>query len=297
MLVICRYLSDTVKDICRCFTMLMCTTMLVDTHIHIPLMITMNSLQLSVEESAAIRVLLEEAHQHGVDYLVTIATTWHDSMQNIEIAQKFPAVYATIGIHPTEIDDSTRVHIVEFGKLLTQQNERERSIVAIGECGVDRYHKHATVIQQQDVFRMQIELALCHDMPIVIHSREAVEETLYCLDEFKDTHLRGIVHCFSYDTSSAREFIERGFVLGIGGTVTYPKNDSLRTTMREISLHDFVLETDAPFLPPQPWRGKKNHPQYIAYLAEYIAELRNVTPDVIAQATTHTAQKIFKIIS
>lgn len=295
VLVIYHDVRDTMINIFRCF--FNDITMLIDTHIHIPLMIAMTSLELTEQDIVLIQELLKEAQQQRVNKMITIGTMYQDSMQNIAIARHFSSVYATVGIHPTEINELTSEHIAVFENILAKKDDVAGTIVGIGECGVDLYHKHATVIQQQDVFRMQIELALRYDLPVVIHSREAADETLRCLDEFKETNLRGIIHCFSYDASIAREFIQRNFVLGIGGTLTYPKNDVLRAIMREVLPHQFVLETDAPFLPPQPWRGKKNHPQYIAYIAEYIAELRVTTPEHIAQTTTHSAQQIFTIIA
>lgn len=271
--------------------------MLVDTHAHIPLIINMSSLDVTTADSMLVHTMLQEAQQKNVRQIVTIGTMYSDSMQNVALARAFTDVYATIGIHPTEITEQFAEHIAIFRALITRENAAHNKIVAIGECGVDLYHKKSSLVEQQDVFRVQIELALEHDLSVVIHSRDAADETLRCLDEFKDSKLRGVIHCFSYDSSIAREFLQRGFVLGIGGTVTYPKNELLRDIMRQITLDDFILETDAPFLAPQPWRGKKNHPQYVAYLAEYIAELRATTTEEVATATTRTAQKIFALVS
>jgi TatD DNase family protein len=268
--------------------------MFIDTHVHIPLMINMSSLQLSEEGRASIRLLLEESMKDHVNYLITIGTTYEDSMQNMIIAESFDNIYATIGIHPTEINDSIYTSIRSFQHILAREDSARHKIIGIGECGVDRYHKHASIAHQQDVFRMQIALALQHNLPIVIHSREAADETLHCLDEFRETNLRGIIHCFSYDASIAQEFIQRRFVLGLGGTITYPKNAALRDIAIQILPHEFVLETDAPFLTPQPWRGKKNHPQYIAYLAEYIGNLRGITAIEVGRQTMQTVRQIFK---
>lgn len=269
--------------------------MLVDTHVHIPLMIDMKSGELTPECRTRIATIIREAAQQRVERLITISTSAYDSVQSVAIAQAFPEVYATIGLHPTDISSTWRDDMVLFTRMLTSE-EQARRIVGIGECGIDLYHRHegvASLSVQQDVFRVQIELALEFGLPVVIHSRDAADETLRCLDEYRTTSLAGIVHCFSYDASLAHEFMQRRFVLGIGGTVTYPKNEVLRAIVREIDASQFVFETDAPFLTPQPWRGTKNHPQYIAYVAQYCAQLRNVVEDDIVRTTTQTVKNIF----
>jgi TatD DNase family protein len=268
---------------------------LVDTHVHIPLMIDMALREPTKEERHAIESLVREARALRVERMITIGTSVHDSMQNVAIAQLFPEIYASIGIHPTDITEQWREDTGVLKDILCDTHNSKR-VVAIGECGIDLYHTSAGTSPlklQEEVFYVQLELALEHNLPVVVHSRNAAHETLMCLDKFSDTNLRGIIHCFSYDAAIAQEFLQRNFVLGIGGTVTYPKNEELRDIVRAIAPSEFVYETDAPFLPPQPWRGKKNYPHHVAYIAEYCAGLRNVSVEELADVTTRTVERIF----
>jgi TatD DNase family protein len=147
--------------------------------------------------------------------------------------------------------------------------------------------------RQRDAFKAQIELALQHKLALVVHSRDAYDETLRILEEYKNEITRATMHCFSYDKDFARTVTEWGFVLGIGGTITYPKNEELRTVVKNTELKNIVLETDAPFLPPQAIRGKQNHPKEIATIAQYIAQLRGETVETIATETTKNALHLF----
>jgi TatD DNase family protein len=149
--------------------------------------------------------------------------------------------------------------------------------------------------RQRDAFKAQIELALEHNLALVVHSRDAYDETLKILEEYKNNSMRATMHCFSYDQAFANIVTSWGFVLGIGGPITYPKNNELRNVVLNADLKNIVLETDAPFLPPQVIRGKQNHPKEIATIAQYIAELRGETFDVIAQQTTDNALKLFNL--
>ena len=148
--------------------------------------------------------------------------------------------------------------------------------------------------QQKDGFKYQIELALENDLALVVHTRDAGEETLYCLEPYKDQGLRGTIHCFSENLTFAQQTLEWGFVLGIGGTVTYPKNDLLRSVVQAVGIESIILETDAPFLPPQIIRGKQNNPAQVRTIALYLADLLNLSLEEISNATTKNVQRIFR---
>ena len=160
---------------------------------------------------------------------------------------------------------------------------------------MDRHYPDYNLPRQIDVFRAHIECALEHNLPIIVHTRDARDETLEVLHEYRNDPLSGSIHCFSEDLEFAQETIKLGFVLGIGGPLTYPKNNTLRNVFTTVDLNNIVLETDAPFLPPQDFRGKQNHPLHIATIAHYLAELRNVSFEEIAHATTTNAQRVFKL--
>ena len=247
---------------------------------------------LSPELFPLVHDLVKDAEKAGVTTILNVGTSLQESINCIELARAFPPIFASVGIHPNDLTDSWKHDLKRLESYVAQQEELK--IVAIGECGMDFHYPDYQIDRQKDGFKRQIELALKHQLALVVHTRDAGEETLRCLEEFKDSNLRGVIHCFSEDLSFAQEAIALGFVLGIGGTVTYPKNNTLRHVVSSVGLEHIILETDAPFLPPQSMRGKQNHPQYIKIIAEYIAELLSIPLEQVAQKTTQNAQNIFK---
>jgi len=234
--------------------------------------------------------IIKEAHDDTVNILLNVGTSLPESLNCIALAQHFKNIFASIGIHPSDLTSEWKKDLAEITKLIKDHQNR---IVAIGECGIDLYHTQ-NLAEQEEAFKRQIDLALEHDLALVVHSRNAPDETLNILSQYKDTTLRGVIHCFSYDLIMAKEFINLGFVLGIGGTITYPKNDTLRNVVINTDLSNIILETDAPFLPPQIIRGKQNHPKYIKLIAEFIANIKNLTYSEVANNTTRKAFEIFK---
>jgi TatD DNase family protein len=164
--------------------------------------------------------------------------------------------------------------------------------VAVGEIGLDFYWDRTFEGEQYDAFRRQIRWALQYDIPIVIHSRDSMAESIGVVREEQQGKLRGIFHCFSGDANAAREIVGLGFYLGIGGVLTY-KNSGLPDAIREIPLEYLVLETDAPYLSPVPFRGKRNESSYLKYIAAKLAEVKGVSVEEVARITTENAQKIF----
>lgn len=268
--------------------------MLIDTHCHINLMVKKTFDTPFIEHDFYhAQKIIEDARQFGIKKIINVGTSIQESKNCIELSLRFPAVYAAIGIHPNDLSTEWKQDVQTLKMLL--DTTKPGSIVAIGECGIDKHYPGYNLIQQQDAFRAQIELALTYNLPLVVHTRDAAEETLQCLQEFKDDNLRGTIHCFSEDLAFAQAVINLGFVLGIGGTITYPKNEYLRDVVRTVSLEKIILETDAPYLPIQSMRGKPNHPKHIANIAAYIAELRNIDIQTVTQTTTHTVEEIFKL--
>lgn len=278
--------------------------MLIDTHCHINMMVK-NSFDTPLQESdiPKAQTIVEQAQEHDVKVIINVGTRKIENANCILLAQTFPSVFATVGIHPNDSD--TWQEDFELLKKWVLHKE-EHKIVGIGECGIDMHYPDYNLSRQQDAFKAQIELALEHDLALIVHSRDAYDETLRILEEYKkdlNPRLRqgfdgpggAVMHCFSYDNAFADTVTSWDFMLGIGGTVTYPKNNELRAIVQNIPLQYIVLETDAPFLPPQTMRGKQNHPQYIADIAKYIAQLRGESFDVIAQQTTHNAMKLFRL--
>lgn len=271
--------------------------MLIDTHCHLNMMIKKDfDRLLTTQEFYPAAIIIDEAACAGVTTIINVGTSLIESINCVELAKSFDGVYAAIGIHPNDCTPQWRHDLQEMQKLWFDKNiprHKNYKIVGIGECGIDRHYQGYDLQRQKDAFKAQIELALEHNLPLLVHTRDAGDETLYVLEEFKRDNLQGIIHCFSEDQSFAEAALELGFVLGIGGTLSYPKNVALREIFKKVPLEKIVLETDAPFLPLQDMRGKQNSPKFIREIAEFLAQLRNETFDHIAQTTTNTARALF----
>lgn len=275
--------------------------MLIDTHCHINMMIKKKfDVLLQPDEFPLTAAIVEEAHHDEVKQIINVGTSLIESTNCVELAKKFNACYAAVGIHPNDCTATWHDDIKEMQRLwftTTNNKQKNNKIVAIGECGIDRHYPDYNLQRQKDAFKAQIELALENNLALIVHTRDAPDETLRSLEEFKHETLRGVIHCFSEDQSFADTAIGFGFVLGIGGTLSYPKNNILRDVFKKIPLEKIILETDAPFLPPQSMRGKQNHPKNIKIIAEFLTELREEQFEVIAQTTTKTAHKVFDMPS
>ena len=268
--------------------------MLIDTHCHINTIVKKEfDIPLTPSMIYAAQYVITQAESRGVTIIINVGTSLIESTNCIQLAQEYASCFAAIGIHPNDCTDNWRNDIKDIA--LFAPKAHELKIVAIGECGLDFHYPDFNMQRQKDAFKMQIELALEYDLALIVHTRDAGDETLRALEEFKGQIKRGIIHCFSEDQSFANTVIQWGFALGIGGTITYPKNDYLRTIVKNMPLANVVLETDAPFLPPQYMRGKQNSPDQIAFIAQFIADLRGVSFEDIAQKTTANAKTIFKL--
>lgn len=265
---------------------------LVDTHCHINMMVKKEfDRPLTQQEVELAGEIVEAALTEHVSTVLNVGTSLVESKNCIALAMRYEHCFASVGIHPNDATDKWQDDIKVVKKMLSQKEHHK--IVAVGECGIDKYHPDYNLQRQKDVFAAQIELALEHNLGLIVHTRDAGDETLRCLDEYSKESLRGTIHCFSDDLSFAQQAISLGFVLGLGGTITYPKNASLRAIAQSIPLEHLILETDAPFLPPQPMRGKQNHPQYIKYIATYLADLRGISVEELAKQTTSNAMRVF----
>jgi len=267
--------------------------MFVDTHCHINIIVKEKfDAQLTQNDLLHAQEVITNSINHNVPIIINVGTSVIESNNCIAIAQLYPTVYAVVGMHPNDLTSSWQQDIALIKNMLTKKEQHK--IVGIGECGFDFHYPKYNKKQQYDAFKSQIELALEYKIALVVHSRNAYDETLSMLEEFKHDITHGVIHCFSYDLAFAQQVIEWNYLLGIGGTVTYPKNEILRTVVNTVPLEKIVLETDAPFLPPQIIRGKKNHPQYIVAIAEFIAKLKNVPLVTIANTTTTAAHTLFR---
>ena len=251
--------------------------MTIDSHAH-----------LEMEEFDGDRdAVLGRAAAAGLMAIVTVGTTIPDCQKAVALAHRHPQVYAAVGIHPHEvkgIDAGT----YEALRVLAQQEK----VVAIGEIGLDFFYDLSPREVQLRRFAEQLDLALELDLPVIIHDREAHAETLAILRQRKG-RLRGVLHCFSGDAAMARECLALGFYLSVAGPVTYRKSEQLRAVAREIPAEKLLIETDAPYLSPQPWRGKRNEPVYVVETARCLAEIRGMAAGELERVTEENARRLF----
>lgn len=235
-----------------------------------------------------IEQVIERAQAAGVSkfYLPGIDSEVIDSM--LELEAKYPdTCIAMMGLHPCSVKEDYKEELAVVKQWLDK-----RPFVAVGEIGLDFYWDKTFTQQQYEAFEMQMEWALEKQLPIVIHTRNAMQETINTVKPFAQKGLKGIFHCFSGSYESATQIINMGFLLGIGGVLTY-KNGGLPAALEKIGLEHMVLETDAPYLTPVPFRGKRNESSYLTYIVEKLAEVKNVPVEEAARITTENALKIF----
>ena len=207
----------------------------------------------------------------------------------VPFAERHDWIYASVGIHPHEAKHASGAHYAELERLA-----RHSRVIAWGEIGLDYHYDHSSRQAQAQVFRRQLELAGASGLPVVIHCREAWPDCLGILEQqWRHTGLGGIFHCFTGTIEEARRGMEMGFLVSFAGNVTYPKAQNLREVARMIPLDHLLVETDSPFLAPQPFRGKRNEPAYVAEVARTIADVRHLAPDEVAEATENNFRRFF----
>lgn len=273
--------------------------MLIDTHCHINVMLRGYKTKVSYEKLSSTELkkaqeILKQAQLESTELIINVGTDLIESLTCIELAQYLSNCYAIVGIHPNDIKKNWKDDYKKISEYV--QNHIDHKIIGIGESGIDFHYENYDKMLQQDAFKAHIELALKHDLALSIHSRDAAEETFKIIDIYrKEDRFRGIMHCFSYNQAYADQAIESKLALGIGGTVTYPKNHELRSIVQHTDLEHIVLETDAPFLSPQIVRGKENCPAHIKIIAQFIANLKNISYEQVEQITTTNVKKLFKL--
>lgn len=231
---------------------------------------------------------IENARQAGVHRIVTIGTEPKDHPIVLEIARKhFPRVFCTLGVHPHD----GKVYTPEVGKFI-EENAADPCVVAIGEIGLDYYYNQSPKEEQIEAFRAQLGIAERTGLPVEIHTRDAEEDTIRVLNEFKG-RVKGIIHCFTGTRWLAEQALDLGFNISISGVVTFKNADDLRATVKMLPLDRIHVETDAPFLAPIPMRGKKNTPAYVVHTAKFVAELKGVTLEELCEQTRKNALAMF----
>lgn len=274
--------------------------MLIDTHAHV------NFNAFKDEADEVVRRALNEN-----TWIINVGSQYSTSKRAVEMAEKYPeGVFAAIGIHPIHlselifkdrVDDDEEVEfhpsVEEFDEEKYLKLAKSKKVVAIGEIGLDYFHNKENKEKQKEVFSAQIDMAMKLDLPIIIHCREAYNDVIEMLRDKKikcGEKLRGVIHCFSGRLSQAKIYTEElGFHLGFNGIITFDR--SYDKVLREIDLKHILIETDCPYLTPVPFRGKRNEPAYVKYVAEKIAEIRGMSYDTVEEVTTSNARQLFSM--
>ncbi|MBR0423541.1 MAG: TatD family hydrolase [Clostridia bacterium] len=210
------------------------------------------------------------------------------SKKSINLSEDYPYIYAAVGIHPENISNIPNDYIFQLEKLILSS----KKIVGLGEIGLDYHYTKENKQQQKDLFESQVKLAIKHDLPVIVHDREAHGDTLEILKKYKP---KGVVHCFSGSLEMAKEVIKMGMYIGVGGVVTFKNAKNAVYVVENISLENIVLETEAPYMSPVPLRGKRCDSSYIKYTAEKISEIKNIELNEVFEITKQNAKNLFGV--
>lgn len=234
--------------------------------------------------------LLFQMRRNHIETIINVAASVDGITRTVELAGKYPFIYAAIGVHPDEVgqmDDEVISHMHELCK--------QDKIIAVGEIGLDYYWDKENHKNQLFWFERQMEVARAEKLPFIIHSREAAADTLEAAKRLRAGEIGGVIHCFSYGKEIAREYLNMGLYLGIGGVVTFANARKLKEVVEYAPLESLLLETDCPYLAPVPFRGKRNSSLNIPYVIEEIARIKHISPEVVEAVTYENARKLFGI--
>jgi TatD DNase family protein len=238
--------------------------------------------------------VLARANDAGVEYFIVPATNHETARQALELAEKYHGIFVAVGFHPLDLKEYTPERLK-----LIEEMSRHPKVVAIGEIGIDYFYDRSPREVQQEIFSLQIELAVRRDLPVIVHTRDSVQEAIDIVVRhaqnnpgWKKEGKRGVFHCFTGDARQANVLFENRFLVSFPGPVTFKKGE-MPDVVKEIGLENIMVETDSPYLTPVPHRGKRNEPSYIPIIAQKIAELLNVPIDEVARTTTANAIALF----
>jgi TatD DNase family protein len=254
--------------------------MLIDTHAHLDM----------PEFDGDRNEVVKRAREGGIDYIITVGIDLDSCRSALQLADEFAFVYAIVGMHPhnaKDVDDKSYDILREYA--------RHEKVRGLGEMGLDFFRNHSPREVQLRRFREQVALAREVKLPVVIHDRDAHRETLAILKEEKASDVGGVIHCFSGDYAMASACMDMGFYISIPGTVTFNKAQTMQEVVRRIPLERVLIETDCPFLAPAPFRGKRNEPAYVQYVARAIAEIKKVGFETVAAVTSENARLLFGV--
>ena len=231
--------------------------------------------------------LLQSMQSNGIEKIINVGANIKGSRASIALSEQYPFIYAAVGVHPSDTEELNE----EKMAWLKEVSKKEK-VVAIGEIGLDYYWPEPDREIQKKWFIRQMELAQEVNLPVIIHSRDAAQDTVEILKQFP---ANGVIHCYSYSKEMAQEYIKMGFYIGVGGVVTFKNAKKLKEVVENIPLTSIVLETDCPYMAPEPNRGKRNNSAYIRYVAEKIAELKGITYEEVVEQTEKNARDMYRL--
>ncbi len=232
--------------------------------------------------------VINEASLNKVNRFINNGCDAKSNVEVINLTSKYPNMYGAIGIHPESVD-TYQEEDIKF----IEDNLNNKKIIAIGEIGLDYYYTKENKEEQIKLLEIQLKLAEKYNMPVIIHSRDATLDTLTTLKKY---HVKGIIHSFSGSLETAREYIKMGYLIGINGVITF-KNANIKDVIKELPLSSLVLETDSPYLTPEPYRGKQNSPAHILDIAKFVSDLKNISLEELAKITNQNLDSMFNKIS
>lgn len=233
--------------------------------------------------------ILNSMEEAGVGTIVNVSASYDSCQKAVHLAEKYPFVYAAVGIHPDEVGSLNENSFARMKKLFDN-----KKVVAVGEIGLDYYWDNESHDLQKRWFIRQLEAARELDLPVLIHSRDAAADTLEIMKEH-GKGLKGVIHCFSYSKEMAREYVKMGYYIGVGGVITFKNARKLKEVVEEIPLSSILLETDCPYLAPVPYRGKRNDSGYLCYVAQEIASIKGISYEQVVARTEENAKKMYRL--
>ena len=246
----------------------------VDTHCHI-----------FKSDYENINEILENASNNHIKYVINNGSNNETNKEVLELIKKYPNMYGAIGIHPEDVDG-----VMPDDIKFIEDNLSNEKIVAIGEIGLDYYYTKENKEEQIKLFESQLSLAEKYNIPVIVHSRDATEDTINSLKKFK---CKGVIHSFSGSLETAKIYIKMGYLLGVNGVITF-KNAKIKDVIKEVGLKNIVLETDSPYLTPVPFRGTQNNPGHVLEIAQFVADLYNISLEALAEQTNNNITNMYK---
>lgn len=234
--------------------------------------------------------LIRSLESNGIELVINVGADLKSSIASVSLAEKYPNIYAAVGVHPHDVKDMDE-STLEIIKSLAKRDK----VVAIGEIGLDYYYDNSPREDQRKWFKRQLELAKELGLPVIIHSRDAQQETFDIIKEAQDGRLRGVMHCYSGSKEMANEYIKLGFYISIAGPVTFKNARVVKEVAKEVPLDKLLVETDSPYLAPEPHRGKRNEPSFVKFVAGTIAEIKGISFEELAKATNRNTKELFGI--